>query len=422
MVAPASAGRLIVAAMPTRAFDPIECVDATYQVAVAANASSFERELFTVLEPHLDVGLGAVGYQFHVGAHGVWVSRAEDMVGDPVVARSTRACFERAGPELVASTYRAGPLICLNRFLGTSIREFPLTRELARDLGAFDFVGISAVDTDGHGWMLCAPLPKGVEIDSLSARRWRMLAAHFVAGRRLHRAVQVGGRKPVEYARSGERSAVRQAARRLERGCDVRGVEGLSLWQVLASGRWSLIRTGRGRYVVYENPAFAPDPRVLTERQRIIAQYVALGHSNKLIAYQLGCAESTVSNTLTTIRRKLRVRSRAEIARLVGELSSTPATWVDDGAVRYAFGACADSAPIRAHVGALTDAERAVAAQVVQGKSNREIAAARGASERTIANQIASVFAKAGVHSRAELAALDRRPPKRSVPQPAGSA
>jgi DNA-binding CsgD family transcriptional regulator len=53
-----------------------------------------------------------------------------------------------------------------------------------------------------------------------------------------------------------------------------------------------------------------------------------------------------------------------------------------------------------------TAAERSVAGLIVDGAGNAEIARARGTSKRTISNQIASIFRKAGVGSRAELAAL----------------
>jgi len=54
----------------------------------------------------------------------------------------------------------------------------------------------------------------------------------------------------------------------------------------------------------------------------------------------------------------------------------------------------------------LTVAERQVAAAAAAGKSNQEIAAARGVSTRTVANQLASIYAKLGINSRAELAAF----------------
>jgi DNA-binding CsgD family transcriptional regulator len=53
----------------------------------------------------------------------------------------------------------------------------------------------------------------------------------------------------------------------------------------------------------------------------------------------------------------------------------------------------------------LTEAEVAVGALVLRGFSNAAIAAARRTSPRTVCNQIASLFRKLAVNSRAELAA-----------------
>jgi DNA-binding CsgD family transcriptional regulator len=53
----------------------------------------------------------------------------------------------------------------------------------------------------------------------------------------------------------------------------------------------------------------------------------------------------------------------------------------------------------------LTKAEEAVVRAIFEGKSNETIARARGTSPRTVANQIASIFRKHAVASRAELVA-----------------
>jgi DNA-binding CsgD family transcriptional regulator len=53
----------------------------------------------------------------------------------------------------------------------------------------------------------------------------------------------------------------------------------------------------------------------------------------------------------------------------------------------------------------LTSAEREVVALVRGGLSNGEIARRRGRSVRTVANQVASIFGKLGVGSRAQLVA-----------------
>ena len=54
----------------------------------------------------------------------------------------------------------------------------------------------------------------------------------------------------------------------------------------------------------------------------------------------------------------------------------------------------------------LTRAEREIASDALAGHSTAAIARLRGRSPRTIANQLASIYRKLGVSSRAELAAL----------------
>lgn len=54
---------------------------------------------------------------------------------------------------------------------------------------------------------------------------------------------------------------------------------------------------------------------------------------------------------------------------------------------------------------ALTPSEQDVAALLLDGASNAEIARRRGTSERTVVNQVAAIFRKTNVASRVELAA-----------------
>ena len=54
---------------------------------------------------------------------------------------------------------------------------------------------------------------------------------------------------------------------------------------------------------------------------------------------------------------------------------------------------------------ALSAAEREVARLLLEGNSNAAIARERGTSPRTVANQLAALYRKLGVRSRAELAA-----------------
>jgi len=74
------------------------------------------------------------------------------------------------------------------------------------------------------------------------------------------------------------------------------------------------------------------------------------------------------------------------------------------------------SFPLDAQTGdvALTDAEAEIAAAIRQGRSNADIASARGTSVRTVANQVAGLFRKLGVSSRVELIAVLHRQTVRS--------
>jgi DNA-binding CsgD family transcriptional regulator len=55
--------------------------------------------------------------------------------------------------------------------------------------------------------------------------------------------------------------------------------------------------------------------------------------------------------------------------------------------------------------GELTEVEHEIVHALLAGQRNAEIARERGTASRTVANQIASIFRKLGVRSRAELVA-----------------
>ncbi|MFO0684403.1 MAG: helix-turn-helix transcriptional regulator [Sandaracinus sp.] len=69
----------------------------------------------------------------------------------------------------------------------------------------------------------------------------------------------------------------------------------------------------------------------------------------------------------------------------------------------------ATPSPMPPSIAALSAAEREVAAAILRGLSNAEIARERGVAVRTVANQVSALFRKLGVGSRAELAVLSTR-------------
>lgn len=86
-------------------------------------------------------------------------------------------------------------------------------------------------------------------------------------------------------------------------------------------GRWSLVdrieRDGRRYVLARRNAPDVRDPKALTERERAVVAFAALGHQNKLIAYALGLGlcPSAIATELASARRKLRFASRAALVR-----------------------------------------------------------------------------------------------------------
>jgi DNA-binding CsgD family transcriptional regulator len=107
------------------------------------------------------------------------------------------------------------------------------------------------------------------------------------------------------------RTALRDGLLRLEsaRRSEQEAVDVAELWTGLCAGRWSLVehfeKQGRRYFLAYRNDPRLAATRALTERERQVCTYSAMGHSNKLIAYSLGISISSVSKHLERARAKL---------------------------------------------------------------------------------------------------------------------
>ncbi len=95
------------------------------------------------------------------------------------------------------------------------------------------------------------------------------------------------------------------------------------IWEALVAGRWSLLdhfdSDGRRFIVAHRNDAEVADARGLTHRERQVVAQVALGQSNKMIAYELGLSTSTVANHLASARAKLGLPSAAALRQKVSQ-------------------------------------------------------------------------------------------------------
>jgi DNA-binding CsgD family transcriptional regulator len=219
-----------------------------------------------------------------------------------------------------------------------------------QQLGFADVVVANATDPSGKGCVILAPVASRTQPSPKIANRWSQIAAHVAAGKRIRHelaSLRATGKDDLEpeavldpdghvqdalgpAASRGARNVLREAAIRIDRA---RGrlrktdpEEAVSTWRALTAGRWTLLdrfdRDGRRYLVAHRNDPHAPDARALTLRERQIVGYAALGHSNKLIAYEMGLHASSVARHLRDAGIKLQATSRVELILRYADLTA----------------------------------------------------------------------------------------------------
>jgi DNA-binding NarL/FixJ family response regulator len=133
------------------------------------------------------------------------------------------------------------------------------------------------------------------------------------------RVAHATGVAALDGARRALSDAVRAAERARGRLRRVDPREALELWQAMAGGRWALVdefdSDGRRYVVARVTDLVAATPGVLSKRESQVAKLAALGHSNKMIAYELGLSTSTVATYLSRAVEKSGARSVRELVR-----------------------------------------------------------------------------------------------------------
>jgi DNA-binding CsgD family transcriptional regulator len=198
---------------------------------------------------------------------------------------------------------------------------------------------VGGLDRPGHAVVLCVNLAstRARQPPRAMVRTWARAASHLGAALRLRKAlgatkappapeavVAPGGRllhAEGEATSKPAREALRLAAIHMDRARsnrrDVSEFERLEAWKALRAGRWSLLdsfeRDGRRFLVARPN---APRPKAtgqLTLRERQVLDFLAVGHANKLIAYELGISASSVATHLKRAATKLGASSTNEL-------------------------------------------------------------------------------------------------------------
>jgi DNA-binding CsgD family transcriptional regulator len=216
--------------------------------------------------------------------------------------------------------------------------------------GGDDLLFCTGYDHTGSGVLLGA-IVKGTSLSEPVRELHRLATVHVAAAWRMRRALvpdpladkrteaifEADGRLAhADGPAKGEdmRALLRDAVMRVDRarttGVRANDVEALALWQGLVDGRWSLIdrydSDGRRYYVAVANPPDGIAARQLTQVEAQVVAQVVAGDPNKVIAYSLGAAESTVAGHLASAMRKLGATSRMDVVRLGRALGATGAT------------------------------------------------------------------------------------------------
>jgi DNA-binding CsgD family transcriptional regulator len=162
-------------------------------------------------------------------------------------------------------------------------------------------------------------------------------------------------------------------------------------WSALVAGRYGFLeRDGAQReYLVYANSPRTASTRAWSAAEARAVELSATGMPGKLVAYALGVSDGEVSRLLGSAAAKVGFANRTELVRLAAVLRMRPAK----------------QHQALASLG-LSETERAVLELLQRGLANDEIAALRGTSPRTVANQVASVLRKTRLPSRRALATL----------------
>lgn len=403
--------------------DWLAAVEAAY--ALEGDDDAWLAGVVDTLAGALDRGFGVVGQVFRGTPPAVTLESVATLGGGgPELLAQVHAMTAVMPPEAARALARPGMVGSVAALLEPAgLSEHFRTHIAAISPGAGDLVSFCVHDAEDRLLVFSGARPQPGPV--LHAARFARVAAHVGSGIRLRRrlvgAASLEGDGECVLSPSGRvehavgaaisaRDVLRQAVGGRERA---RGAlrrrdadEALALWQGLVRGRWSLVdrieSDGRRFVIAHRNDARVRDPRGLTTREARVAEGLGRGQAPKEIAYELGVSPSAVLKGAARARRKLGLASLAELAAFFAPGGPRERARIVEVAGERLAVAPLDPDPER--LAGLTAAEREVARLAMRGASNAEIAAARGTSARTVANQMQRVLRAFGVSSRAELA------------------
>lgn len=314
----------------------IDCLAASYRLDL--DGGQYVQELVDRVAPLLDRGLGVMGYTYETrGAeqpvidHFATSARFDQSWLPTFYAAVDASGIEAAGAAHPTGFQAWGHLTCGQASAIPAMRPIlPFFRHIG---GSRDAFAVNALDASGRGLWLGAPLPTTRKVSRELVTLFTRFAAHLTSGVRLRRQTEAKPRAAARLSPEGAllhgedeevigaRDVLRRAAldfdlaRTKKMRADADGAT--KKWRPLVVSRWSLLdefdSDGRRFVVAIENgPPTRPPRRDLSEREHQVMTQAHLGHTDKVIAYELGLSASTVRVLLHRATAKLGATTRRE--------------------------------------------------------------------------------------------------------------
>lgn len=302
--------------------------------------AEYLRELVARAEPLLDRGHGVASYTYdaHDPSRPAMRQLAISSSFDPAWLSAFYTEMERLAAFPSPRTHPIGfeiwsRMACAQVSNIAAMRSFlPL---FALFGGARDVFALNALDASGFGLWLGAPWPRATKPSAQRETLFTRVAAHLTTAQRLRRQLPGEPRRTeailspdgellhaeVPAQARDARAELRRATMALERARTREGRRDVELatrqWKPLVLSRWSMLdefdSDGRRFVIAVDNRA--PTARAhaaLSDREHQVLTHALLGHSNKVIAYELGLSDSTVRVLLHRASQKLGTKTRRE--------------------------------------------------------------------------------------------------------------
>ncbi len=218
-----------------------------------------------------------------------------------------------------------------------------IERDIERGVAWAECLAMHASDGTDHDLFFVLPCPQQKhDLPSLQeVEHWARVMAHVSNAWRLHRDLRARGRGPLDAADAvlapngaildidteeamppEVRAVLSDAVKVIERHRATKGKASPPPERILAerlalvAGQWSLVDaydSDGKRFVTARRNDEGWTVPALSDRQRQIAVHLARGHSNKLMAYQLGISIGTVTTHVRRLAEKLDTDNRVQL-------------------------------------------------------------------------------------------------------------